>query len=99
MRRFAAVVGLVILVAVAGSMLGRSAPPQADGRLKGAYRKPANNGWTYVHLQGTPAEVGYQHGYLLASEIADSLQAIRVESDHDNGRDWGFFRDAAQKMM
>ena len=23
-------------------------------------------GWTYVHLEGTPAEIGYQHGRLLA---------------------------------
>ena len=33
--------------------------PQADGRMKGAFRKPAENGWTYVHLEGSPPEIGF----------------------------------------
>ncbi|HXW61011.1 MAG TPA: C45 family peptidase [Candidatus Acidoferrales bacterium] len=57
------------------------------------------DGWVYVHLEGTPYDVGYQHGYLLATEIADAFAAIRLEMTHDTGRDWNFFRRAAHTML
>ena len=46
--------------------------PQPDQRLKNAFRRPELNGWIFVHLEGTPAQIGYQHGYLLANEIDDA---------------------------
>ncbi|HXX46217.1 MAG TPA: C45 family peptidase [Candidatus Acidoferrales bacterium] len=56
-------------------------------------------GWIYVHLEGTPYDIGYQHGYLLATEIADAFATIRLEMTHDTGRDWEFFRRAARTML
>lgn len=56
-------------------------------------------GWTYVHLEGTPHDIGVQHGYLLAPEIADVYGVVRLEMTHDSGRDWDFFRRAAQEML
>ncbi len=35
---------------------------------------PERNGWIQVHLEGSPAEIGFQHGYLLAPEIKDNFQ-------------------------
>jgi Phospholipase B len=70
-----------------------------DARLKGAFRRPERNGWTFVHLEGTPLEIGFQHGYLLAPEIADALKVIELEEKHDSKKDWPFFRDAAKNMM
>lgn len=67
--------------------------------LTGAYRLPPKNGWTYVHLQGTPHEIGFQNGYLLAPEIQDLLHVVMLEQKHDSGKDWAFFRDAAQNMF
>ena len=72
-----------------------SAPPE----LSGAYRRPKNNGWTYVHLEGTPHQIGFQNGYLLAPEIRDMLNVVILESGHDYKKPWSFFRDAAQSMM
>ena len=71
----------------------------APAELHGAFRLPAKNGWTFVHLQGTPHEIGFQNGYLLAPEIADTLKVITLETTHENKKDWAFFRDAAQNMM
>ena len=51
----------------------------ADQRLAQAYRF-ARNGWIYVHLQGTPAQIGYQHGYLLAPEIEDGFRAVKLRT-------------------
>jgi len=70
-----------------------------DPRLKKAFRQPARNGWTFVHLEGSPSEIGFQNGYLLASEILDLKGTVELEAVHDYKKDWSFFRDAAQNMM
>jgi Phospholipase B len=67
-------------------------------RLKKAYRKSPQNGWIYVHLEGSPADVGFQHGYLLAPEIADAHKTIKLALTH-NSKDWSFFRDAAERVL
>ena len=56
-------------------------------------------GWIYVHLEGTPLEIGYQHGYLLAPEIAEAFATVRLEMTHDTGRDWDFFRRTAHEAL
>jgi Phospholipase B len=73
--------------------------PKRDLRLKGAFRLPEKNGWTFVHLEGSPAEIGYQHGYLLSSEIEDAAKVKVLEQTHDSPHGWQFFRDAAKNMM
>jgi Phospholipase B len=97
MRRTAAIV--LICGAILAASLAASKTPKADDRLKGAVRQPAVNGWTHVHLEGTPAEIGYQHGYLLAAEIQDMQQVFALELTHDNGKDWNFFRDASKNIL
>ncbi len=57
------------------------------------------DGWTYVHLEGTPAEIGFQHGQLLAAEIADMVRVSQLESMHDTRRNWAFFRQASRTML
>ena len=92
---------LLIVLAVSASLatssaaLAATAPPE----LKRAFRLPEKNGWTYVHLQGTPHEIGFQNGYLLAHEIDDLRGVVILEARHDYKKDWAFFRDAAQNMM
>jgi hypothetical protein len=98
-RRRAPALGLVAFVVLGVSLLAGSSAPQDDPRLKRAARRPAQSGWTFVHLEGTPAQIGYQHGYLLAPEIADTLKVIQLESQHDNNREWPFFRAAAQTVL
>jgi hypothetical protein len=56
-------------------------------------------GWTYVHLEGTPAQIGYQHGRLLSAEILDLVGVMKVESNHATQRDWNFYREAARKQL
>jgi len=100
MRRSVALAAFLIaavLSAVAVTHGGIATAP--DNRLKGAFRKPAVSGWTFVHLQGTPAQIGYQHGYLLSAEIADLENVYKLELAHDNGKDWNFFREAARNVM
>jgi hypothetical protein len=58
-----------------------------------------HGGWAFVHLEGTPAEIGYQHGRLLSAEIEDLVKVIKLESTHATRRDWQFFREASRKML
>ena len=83
-----------------GSLLAsaNSNEPAPDPRLKKSYRF-TQDGWTYVHLEGSPSEVGFQHGYLLAPEIEDAFHAVQVEDTYSTRRDWAFFRNAAHTML
>src|SRR5579872_2839252 len=87
----------------AGILCGTSfwwaAGRKGDPLLKHAFRLPNRNGWSFVHLEGTPIEIGYQYGYLLAPEIDRAIQVMRAEETHDGKHDWRFFRDTAKAMM
>jgi Phospholipase B len=97
MRRAIAIAMVCSVIVFAG--VAASTTRKADERLKGALRRPAVNGWTFVHLEGTPAQIGYQHGYLLAPEIQDLYKVYALLLTHDNGKDWNFFRDAAKNVL
>ena len=45
------------------------------------------------------ADIGFQHGYLLAAEIADAFDAIKLFDTHQTQRDWEFFRTTARQML
>src|SRR3974377_1060537 len=45
-------------------------------------------GWIYLHLEGEPHDRGFQRGYLLAREIADSLHNTRISWEHQSAMDW-----------
>jgi hypothetical protein len=92
-----------ILAALAFAAIAFAAPAKVStqpdaAKLKKAFRKPVKNGWIFVHLEGSPAEVGYQHGYLLAAEIADAHRAVKTEMTH-GPKDWNYFRAAAQNIL
>ena len=89
----------LMLVFLAAAALHGARDRQADTRLKDAFRLPQSNGWTFVHLSGTPPEIGYQHGYLLAPEILDAQKVIALELSHDQHHDWRFFREKAQMVL
>src|ERR1700723_4038613 len=72
--------------------------PADDALLAKAYRFESG-GWIYVHLEGSPHDVGYQHGYLLAPEIGDAFAAVSLQMTHVTQRDWEFFRTAARQML
>ena len=69
-----------------------------DPRLAGSTRFE-RGGWIYVHLEGSPEKIGFQHGYLLAPEIGDAFAAIKLLDTHSTQRDWGFFRKTAHEML
>jgi hypothetical protein len=87
----------VLLLGLAFTLVSRE--PQTDPRLKRASRAAERNGWIQVHLEGTPGEIGFQHGYLLAPEIKDAIRDVSTEMTHDEKKPWEFFRKTAQEVF
>jgi hypothetical protein len=71
----------VLLLPAAAGAKNPSAPPDftpdpASVQREGpAYRYP-QAGWIVLHVEGAPYERGYQHGKLLAPEIADHVRSL-----------------------
>jgi Phospholipase B len=70
----------------------------SDPRLKNTYSFE-RGGWVYVHLEGDPATIGFQHGFMLASEIQDAFPAVSALMRHNTQRDWPFFRQVAREQL
>jgi hypothetical protein len=70
----------------------------SDPRLAKASRED-KAGWIYVHLQGSPSDIGFQHGYLLAAEIDDLIKTLQHYLPHTSGKDWAFYHEAVKKMF
>ena len=89
-----------LALSAALTMAGNSSVEPADPRLKNSFRED-KNGWIYIHQEGTPAEVGFQHGWLLAPEIDEALQmfAYFLPGQKKTERDWKFYRETAARLF
>ena len=69
-----------------------------EQKIANAYRED-NNGWIYLHLEGAPEVIGYQHGYLAAAEIVDVRDALAMSLEHDTKKNWEFYRTESLKLF
>jgi hypothetical protein len=83
---------LLLLLALAGPT------PEVEAKLAPSSRFE-RGGWIYVHLEGDPATLGFQHGYLLHKEIDDVLRVLRPFLAHTTDREWAFYRKAAETVL
>jgi len=91
---------VLAITALALALAARGARSSGtDPRLKNAFKREPKDGWTFVHLEGTPGEIGFQHGWLLSKEITDGFAVQKLEAEHDSGKPWAFFRDAARSIL
>lgn len=86
-----------IVSLLAGGLLLQAGSP--DARLRGSVKKPAEGGWTFVHLEGSPSTIGFQHGYLLSTEIEDAKRAIELSATHEVEHSWTDLRTLAETMF
>ena len=89
---------LVILLVIAALILATSCSTGTKAKLGNSARED-QNGWIFVHLEGTPEKIGFQHGYLLAPEIDDALQMFAFYLPKATKKDWAFYREAAERMF
>lgn len=93
------VLAVCVLVLIGCALPACAAKAPKTVTSEGPAYRFERGGWTYVHLEGTPAEIGYQHGRLLAPEIADLIRVSKIENLHSTHRDWNFYRDAGRTMF
>jgi len=89
---------LICLAAIAILYSACTSSTKTVDRLAKASREN-ENGWVYVHLEGSPSDIGYQHGYLLANEIDTAIQSVAFLLEHETKKDWKFYRQAAQNFL
>ena len=73
-------------------------PDKKDSRLGKASREN-KNGWVYVHMEGAPGDIGYQHGYLLSNEIDTTLRMFQYTLEHETHKNWDFYRSCAKDFL
>jgi hypothetical protein len=57
------------------------------------------NGWIYLHIEGAPEERGFQHGYLLAKEIKESIRVISASWFYYTSVDWHWLTNKASDLF
>jgi len=97
--------GLAQLVAAAESTAaspraGRETPLSKEQKtwLARAHRHE-KHGWIYLHIEGEPRERGFQHGYLLAPEIRESLRVTKAGWEYHSAMDWPWLVEKAKKIL
>ena len=94
-------IGLLAGGLVAGPDRALPAAPLSEAQqacLRKAERHE-KHGWIYLHLEGAPAERGFQYGYLLANEIAESLRVTRALWEHDSAMDWPWLQEKTMVFL
>ncbi|MBV8830031.1 MAG: peptidase C45 [Acidobacteriaceae bacterium] len=77
-------------------LTGLAFSASVDPRLHGGFRNAENAGWIFIHLEGSPSAIGFQHGYLLSQEIEDSKRAIELSTTHGVSHSWPELRHISQ---
>lgn len=73
--------------------------PASVRRYGPAYRYP-QDGWIVLHIEGAPHERGYQHGKLMAREIADYVETLaKSRSATDPSSAWGETRTLVNALF
>src|SRR5712664_2723914 len=94
---------LVLLGSSPAPGADRSAPVAAITAEQQAWLRRANrhekHGWIYLHIEGAPRERGFQHGYLLAPEIAESVRVIRALWEYGSAMEWPWFVEKTSAFL
>ncbi len=57
------------------------------------------DGWIYVRIAGEPKARGFQHGYLLANEIRNSLHEVAVQWEYESGMTQEWLMREAERII
>lgn len=57
------------------------------------------NGWIYLHIEGSPKERGFQHGYLFAKEIKESIRVLSEAWQYQSAIEWQWLVQKAGNMF
>lgn len=87
------------VIAVIAFLLFNSLPAPAQGAAEITYGKgfrTEQDGWIYVHIEGSAKKRGEQLGYLLAPEIDEYFKLLKAKIEGEkNEHSWDDYRKAA----
>ena len=94
----------VLLVAFLGLALSSpSSEPPPRPEVQQAWLSKANRhekaGWVYIHIEGAPRARGFQHGYLLAPEIKQAINATRADWEYLSATKWAWLLAKADALF
>lgn len=72
--------------------------PEQQQCLKQAWRHE-KAGWIFLHIEGSPRERGFQHGYLMAPEIAECLRVRQAVWYHNTAMEWAALLKEVDRFM
>jgi hypothetical protein len=89
---------LALLAAVATCACATVRPGSgvSPAAASGGGTRRTSGTFVVVRLTGTPEQIGYQHGRLLADEIQRAIDRTRQET---GSRPWSFYRQAAERIF
>ena len=77
----------------------QAGPTQEQSTWLAKAKRHEREGWTYLHIEGTARERGFQHGFMLAPEIKESLRVTRAVWEYESGMDWAWLVEKAAPMF
>jgi hypothetical protein len=89
----------LMLVSMARRARPSAPPPAPSAALLAHSFRGTKNGWIYVHLEGSPRQLGYQNGYWLAPEIERVLVAFHTTMPRRTRKSWGWLQTNLSAMM
>jgi hypothetical protein len=57
------------------------------------------NGWIYLHIEGSPEERGFQHGYLLSKEIKEAIRILSEVWKYKTAMKWSWYVDRGHDIL
>ena len=89
----------LLLGLISGGVLLATGLTQEEQAWVAKASRQDRSGWVYLHIEGKPSVRGFQHGYLLAKEIAESLRVEKYLAWWNTGREWPYFVEQTLKMF
>jgi hypothetical protein len=97
-RIFVLVLAVLLSPIMAIGQTGNQLSDQQKAWLSKANRHE-KAGWIYIHIEGEPKERGFQHGYLLAKEIRESLRIMSEVWHYKSAMDWKWLVGQSDKII
>lgn len=93
------IISFLLIGMISGSVILAAGLSKEEQAWVAKASREERNGWVFLHIEGKPFVRGFQHGYLLAKEIAESLRVEKYMDWWSTGKEWPYFVEQTLKMF
>ncbi len=90
---------LLLLLSVVSSAYCQTPLSSEQNMWLSKANRHKKNGWTYLHIEGSPRARGFQHGYLMSKEIKESLRMLSTRWHYQTAMDWSWLVSKAAEIL